>query len=258
MSFSVDWLATRRLADHRSRNADIAARLKHHFEDRASVRVLDLGCGTGSNMAATSKLLPNNQHWTLVDNDLALLHRIEPVNNIPFETQQADLAHDLDALFNQQFDLVTASALFDLAGSTFTHELVRRTSEISAAFFTVLTYDGHEGWLPAHKYDAQVLAAFHADQHTDKGLGPALGPEATKFLASAFTEAGYETQVGKSDWHLSDAKDTALIRMLADGIHAATAPVLGDTAVSWHEERVKASSVRIGHLDLIALPPKAR
>ena len=42
-----------------------------HFGGRRPIRVVDLGCGTGSNLRATAPLLGAEQHWTLVDYDPA-------------------------------------------------------------------------------------------------------------------------------------------------------------------------------------------
>lgn len=254
MSFSADWLTMRRAADFRARNAEVASALSQHFAGRRALRVLDLGCGTGSNMVATSALLPAGQHWVLVDNDPALLKRITPANGVPFETLQADLSADLDRLFQQPFDLVTASALFDLAGSAFLDRLIQHVHASSAAFFTVLTYDGQETWSPEHPEDAAVLGAFHADQHSDKGLGPALGPQATDHLRSGFQAKGYSVTTGSSDWHLSAETDSALIAMLAEGISSAVQPRLGHRADHWLQARRSAQRVQIGHQDLLALP----
>ena len=65
--FSPDWLALREPVDHRSRDAATAARLTEHFAGRQTVSVVDLGCGAGSNIRATYRLLPSAQAWTLVD-----------------------------------------------------------------------------------------------------------------------------------------------------------------------------------------------
>lgn len=257
MSFSAKWLSTRRSADHRSRNPEIAKHLAQHFEEHRSLRILDLGCGTGANMAATSTLLPKGQHWTMVDNDPELLDIITSVEGVSFERLQADLSTDLDRLFEQRYDLITASALFDLAGGAFMDRLVQHVVNMSAAFFTVLTYDGEEDWQPANVNDATVLSAFHADQHADKGLGPALGPDATDYLRDRFESAGYNVNSGKSDWQLKQSKDSMLIQMLADGIHSATAPRIGPPADDWRVAQETAHAVRVGHKDIVAIPSAA-
>ena len=48
--FSPEWLALREPIDHRSRNAELASSLSARFQQRSAVEVVDLGCGTGSNL----------------------------------------------------------------------------------------------------------------------------------------------------------------------------------------------------------------
>ncbi|MEO1491099.1 MAG: SAM-dependent methyltransferase [Pseudomonadota bacterium] len=256
MSFSADWLTLRRGADLRARNRELAAALTSWAATRAHpVRVLDLGAGTGANLAATAPALGDRQHWRLVDNDAGLLARVTPPASVTVETVVADLAAPMDALFDPVPDLVTASAFFDLCGAALINQLVALTTQADAAFYTVLSYDGRETWAPPHPADTAVLAAFHTDQRSDKGLGPALGPDATAHLDAAFRAAGYVTRTGPSDWHLDAPRDGELIAALAAGSAAAAEPQLGQTARDWGMARADASSVMIGHLDFLALPP---
>ncbi|MEL7467987.1 MAG: class I SAM-dependent methyltransferase [Pseudomonadota bacterium] len=256
MSFSADWLDLRADADRQARNPDMAARLSARFQGVEGLRILDLGSGTGANMRLTSQLLGPKQHWTLVDNDPALLSTVTGPTGVGFETRQADLARDLDSLFDTGVDLVTASAFFDLAGAELIDSIVSATVDTGAAFYTVLTYDGEETWSPAHAADSVVHQAFLADQQTDKGLGPARGPAATVHLANAFRSHGYVVAQGKSDWVLSQPEDAALIAALAQGAASAVENTVGDVAWDWARSRQTAESVRIGHLDLFAHPPE--
>ena len=256
MSFSADWLALRADADRLARNAGLAADLAAWAEGREDLRVLDLGSGTGANLAALASLLPAAQHWVLADSDADLLGQVTPPEGIDVEQRVTDLGSGLGTLFQPAPDLVTASAFFDLCGAGFVDDLVARTGRAGAAFHTVLSYDGREDWSPPHPLDEAVLAAFHADQARDKGLGPALGPKATDYLARAFEAAGYRVTTGASDWQLSAVQDAALIAALARGSADAVAPVLGtETAQAWHTARARAERIMIGHQDLLALPP---
>ena len=125
-----------------------------------------------------------------------------------------------------------------------------------AAFYTVLTYDGREEWLLPHPLDAGVLAAFHADQRRDKGLGPALGPEVHAHLANRLRDLGYQVFEGSSDWQLQRPGDSELIAALAEGAAAAVAGAVGvERSNQWLAARTGAHGVTIGHRDLLALPP---
>lgn len=254
MGFSADWLSLRATADTRARDGGLAKRLVTALPQR-DLRILDLGSGTGANMAALALQLPQSQHWVLTDVDPALLQHVTPPKGITCDRQQINLAQDLSPLFDPSPDLVTASAFFDLCGPKIIDRIIAATTAANAAFYTVLTYDGRENWAPPHSLDADVLAAFHADQRSDKGMGAALGPDATTYLADQFKKAGYQVHTAPSDWILEQPSDTGLIAALADGSANAVTPYLGtDKATEWQDARTQATHVLIGHQDLLALP----
>jgi SAM-dependent methyltransferase len=261
--FSADWLALRAAADARARDKGLAARLGGYFASCGEVRVLDLGAGTGANLRATAPLIAAPQHWVLADNDAALLARAEPVANVTVECRAIDLVVDLSGLFDPASDLVTASAFFDLCGADWIDRLVGLVAGSGAALYTVLTYDGREAWEPPHPLDVDVLAAFHADQRRDKGLGPALGPDAHAYLAGRLRGLGYRVFEGTSDWVLQQPGDGALIAALAEGSAATVTGTIGGVigagrAETWRAARTGASAVTIGHRDLFAFPPENR
>ncbi|HUS54943.1 MAG TPA: class I SAM-dependent methyltransferase [Thermohalobaculum sp.] len=255
--FDADWLALRAGADARARDKGLAARMRAYFADRDQVRVLDLGAGTGANLRATAPLIGVPQHWVLADNDMALLARVEPVANAAVTRCAVDLAGDLSVLFDPVPDLVTASAFFDLCSKEWIRRLVELAASSGAALYAVLTYDGREDWAPPHPLDREVLAAFHADQRRDKGLGLALGPDAHAALAACLRGHGYTVFEGQSDWELTLPGDAGLIAALANGSAATVGATIGLAgAERWRAARCAAASVTIGHQDLLALPPR--
>lgn len=254
-AFAAEWLRLRAPADQRARNATLAAELARAFAGHNHVRVLDLGAGTGNNLRATSPLLPGRQTWRLVDADPAALALVEPPEGISVETEVADLALGLEPLLNPMPDLVTASALIDLAGATWLEGLANCLAAHRLPFYCVLSYTGEEVWQPPHPLDDAVREALHADQGRDKGLGPALGPAAHEFLASKLEHLEHRILTGESDWNLTPAEDATLIAELARGTARAVATALGSEAATWGGARVNATSVRVSHSDLLALPP---
>lgn len=274
--FSADWLALREPADHRSRNPKLAQALANHFDGWRPVTVIDLGCGTGSNLRATSLHLGPEQFWTLVDYDRALLdaaaERLQAwadgaatkddalvlfkgPKRITVSFRQADLARDLEDVLAPGANLVTASALFDLVSAEFLTRLVREVTRRKAAFYTVLTYDGDQRWTPEHPADAALLDAFHAHQATDKGFGISAGPNAPDVMSEAFSAAGYDVLEGDSAWRLGEA-ESALIAELANGFAdaaAETGRVEAATIAEWRA--VVRTAAVVGHADTLALPP---
>ena len=253
--FSADWLKLRAGADARSRNPGLAARLSAHFAGRDGLTLLDLGAGTGNNMRATAPLLPVPQHWRLADADADLLALATPPEGVTCTPVACDLAGGIAPLLAPPPDLVTASALFDLAGADWIAALVAEIARHRLPLYAVLSYNGEETWAPPHPLDGQALAAFHADQRRDKGLGPALGPKAPAFLAAALRKVDYQIYEAPSDWRLRAPEDAEHIAALAEGSADAMRPALGEDAETWLAARRRAAQVRVGHVDILALPP---
>jgi SAM-dependent methyltransferase len=254
--FSTDWLALRAAADARARDKGLAARLGEYFAGHGHLRVVDLGAGTGANLRATAPLIAAPQHWVLADNDAALLAQAERAANTTITRCAIDLSGDLSGLFDPAPDLVTASAFFDLCGADWIDRLMSLVAASGAALYALLTYDGREAWAPPHPLDAEVLAAFHADQRRDKGLGLALGPGAHGYLENRLRDVGYQRFEGSSDWQLTRPGDAGLIAALAQGSAASVAEAVGpDRIGNWRAARIKATRVNIGHRDLLAVPP---
>jgi SAM-dependent methyltransferase len=274
--FSAEWLDRREPADHRSRNRKLEHMVARHFDGWRPVTVVDLGCGTGSNLRATAPLLGPEQHWTLVDLDRALLDAaatrltdwadgsdwkdeqlvlFKGAKRIAVEFRQADIAHDLDAALGAGGNLVTASALFDLVSAEFIQRFAAAIAARKAAFYTVLTYDGDQRWTPEHDADAALVDAFHIHQMRDKGFGPAAGPDAPDVLAEAFSGAGYAVTEGDSAWRLG-AGDEALVAELSRGFADAVEETGAlDPATLAQCRTVTHTAATVGHADTLALPP---
>lgn len=273
--FSPEWLALREPVDHRSRDSGLAERVRDRFARRDSVAVVDLGCGSGSNIRATYALLGARQDWTLVDYDARLLaaaaERLtawadrctrdsdglslkKAGKALRVRFRQADLNADLEPALGPAPDLVTASALFDLCSAAFIETFARAVAARKAAFYTVLTYDGRQDWTPKHEADADMRAAFLAHQLTDKGFGASAGWTAPRALFKAFGGTGYQVLEGESPWVL-DATDGRLIADLAAGFAdavAETGRVTPERLASWRG--VSRAGAVVGHVDTLALP----
>lgn len=281
MSFSAEWLALREPVDHRSRNAGLANAVRAHFAGRGDLRIVDFGCGTGSNLRATHALLPAVQHWTLVDYDAGLLaaartalrgwadsadwsddqlHLTKSGRSLHVGFRRIDLNADLDRALEPRPDLVTASALFDLISEGWIRSFAAKLAAQRCAFYTVLTYDGRDDFLPQHPADRAVVAAFAAHQAGDKGFGPAAGPRGADALASALSDAGFAVQEADSPWRLG-AADSVLAQALIGGIAQAVREteklpptVLADWAAFRQANLTVAESlVLTGHRDTFAV-----
>ncbi|NNU79444.1 class I SAM-dependent methyltransferase [Halovulum dunhuangense] len=251
MGFSPDWLSLREPADHAARDAALL-NAAAGAAGRAPV-VLDLGCGTGSTIRAFGTRLPETTRWRLVDLDPTLLEHA--ARQAPqAQTFRLNLS-DLDALPLEGVTLVTASALLDLMPRDWVARLADRLAGAGCAFYAALNYDGMMRWTPAHPDDAGITDAFNRHQRGDKGIGPALGPDAGPVAAELFRARGFEVRLADSPWVLGPS-EARLHAELAQGI-ARAAEETGLAADAWAAARATpdwAGSAVIGHCDLLAIP----
>jgi hypothetical protein len=254
--FSIDWLNLRESADHRARALPLLVRARHWLEDAGpGAVIIDLGAGTGSTLRAVNV---SQAYWHLVDHDAALLAEARRRHGAEFAlaTHAVDLC-EFDALPLQGARMISASALFDLVSKAFCDALVARLTHHRAALYAALSYDGLMRWTPTHRLDAAVLEAFNADQRRDKGLGPALGPQATSYLEQALSQRNYQVVVARSPWRLGP-EDAALVCELCRGCAAAVRTVF-DTEVlaqwlRYRLENARSGTCVVGHSDLWAQP----
>jgi ubiquinone/menaquinone biosynthesis C-methylase UbiE len=275
--FSADWLALREPVDHRSVSPLVRDAVRKWIGPRKQIDIIDLGCGSGSNLRGFAPYLPSAQRWRLVDWDQALLDHARTAiaewadgseisanglvvqasgKQIDVAFDQADLMKDYARVLDKPAGLVTAAAFFDLVSAEWIGDFCEALAKRHLPLYTVLTYDGQEEWTPADTHDAAMLAAFHAHQQSDKGFGPAAGPGAIEALRKALEAEGYTVITDASPWRM-DRADARLIAELAAGTARAaveSGQVSESAAAQWLAARRGAESCRIGHVDLFARP----
>jgi SAM-dependent methyltransferase len=281
--FSPEWLALREPADHRAVNATVRQRLVRHVEGHGPMSVVDLGCGSGSNLRGLAPFLGPEQHWRLVDNDVGLLDaaaaRLRGWSDAAMDTAEGlklgrglisvsvsfrhfDLSNGDFGSIIEGTHLVTGAALFDLVSYRLIDRLAEAVTAGGRLFYTVLTYDGLAGWYPEHPVDSAMRDALNEHQRGEKGFGPAAGPAATDALAAAFTRRGYAVVRGKSPWVLGHG--FAALRRMCDESWAETVRETGlvpqARVAEWLQHRLANDNAvtTIGHEDLLALPPAAQ
>jgi hypothetical protein len=262
--FSAEWLALREPADHGAVNLSVRQALIQALRRYSSISIVDLGCGTGSNLRSLAPMIPCQQHWTLADHDVSLLTAARSAlagfntpNLASITYRQAGLSCGTFAPIIAGATLVTGAALFDLFSAAAIDSLAAAVAANRQIFAAVLTYDGIAAWIPASTIDGRMRDAFNKHQLRDKGFGPAAGPSAASLLAEAFAKHGYRIIRGKSPWIL-DAPHAPLRAELDRGWASAvreTGLVPESDIAEWLALRSRPEAVTIVcHEDLLALP----
>jgi hypothetical protein len=267
MSFSASWLELREPHDRRARNTAVLDAVARAFADQSSVSITDLACGTGSTVRALSPRLKARQNWRLADNDLSLLART-PQSRPPdlmVATTPIDLERDLEAALDGPADLVTTSALLDLVSDAWLNRLAIEAAARRLPVYAALSYDGRVDMTPSDPGDGAIIGAVNQHQRTDKGFGPALGPDAAKLAPQHFERVGYTVVQGASDWVFGPNDREIQLETLTGWATAAremgTVPL--PDVVSWLTRRrdlvaAGRSTIRVGHIDLFARPTGSR
>lgn len=270
MSFSAAWLDLREPYDRAATAREPLAAVRAALAAREGLRAVDLGAGTGAAIRTIAPLLPRPQHWIAVERDPELVaegkRRLAAglPAGVRVEWREIDLAtpEGLARAVPEGTHLVAASALFDLVSGSWLEALAGLLAARGAILWSRLTVDGRIGFDPPDPFDPRVVELFRAHQRTDKGFGPALGPEAPEVLRKLLAPLPGRIVEAASDWELGPA-DVALQEELIPGFAQAAAEMApGETAAvgAWRQRRRThlargRSHLRVGHRDLARIPP---
>jgi len=214
-------------------------------------------------MRFVAPLLPLPQQWTLVDHDADLLGavRIPDIDGVRVQTLTLDLADP--RVLDAEVDLVSMQALLDLVSEEWLDHLVEWLVQRRLPLLAALSVDGRVDWSPPDPRDVQVQSAFRAHQLTDRGFGASPGPQAAPLLGERLAAAGYRVEVAQTDWQIP-SKSTQMLQEMVNGTAQAAEEachgITSEAAVaSWRADRLAAVtaeklSLRVGHLDLLAVP----
>jgi SAM-dependent methyltransferase len=278
-AFDATWLTLREPYDHAARSAKLADRFAAAVG--AAQRLIDLGCGTGSNLRYLAPRIRGPQHWLCVDHDPALLNAarralldwgtrqswrsrgdgddvtlVRPGGEIAVGFALGDLARG--ALPDRDLSAgLSASALLDLTSAAWLDHLANWCR--GRPVLIALSFDGRLGFEPVAPEDRTIRERFVAQQRTDKGFGPALGRGAAPYLADRLVACGHEVALETADWRLGP-EDRPLLGATLEGIVRAAREMAHDSSLerwaTWRRQQLAADDLRltIGHLDLLALP----
>lgn len=280
--FSGTWLAAREPADHEARSGALAEYFARLVGDQPVL--LDLACGTGSNIRYLVPRLGRQQRWIGLDHDAALLDEAERLlvafagelemapapaegrllldgrgQTLDIRLRERDLARGAAGFSLDGVTGLTASALLDLTSADWLESLAKRIRAERLPALFALNFDGGLEFNPPHELDDEIRRRFVAHQRTDKGFGPALGPDAIFFFAERLRRMALDVTQEASDWRLGHDQ-ALLLRLFIEGQASALAQQgpLDPPLQAWFEQRLQEVAdgrleLVVGHQDLLVV-----
>jgi hypothetical protein len=252
-----DWLALRRATDAAAREAalPLVARLTTELAP-GPVTVFDIGAGTGANQEWLERRLGMPSVWVLLDHDPDLLG--SPLHGTGRRVLGGVEALDALVAATPGPRLLTCSALLDVLDAAQLDGLAASLVKHSVPGLFALSVDGSFDIDQADPDDPLVRAAFN--DHQRRAGRP--GPHAPAYLEARCRALGCDVHRRETPWLLDGGSHGPLLsRMLRERADAAAAqrPQDAHAIRSWLDRRLhrldRSLSVRIGHVDLLVLPP---
>lgn len=235
-----EWLNLRYDADCQSRNQRVQEQVLGQLKED-TIRILDIGAGTGSNIRyLLTKLTNPKQQWILLDQEEDLLQNVKHHLAI-----LADLQHQSDAKFAFHYegreisveflvgdlfsskveaymkssDLIVANAFFDLLSKSQLSSFMSMLKANEQLLLATINYTGTTFSVHHSKQDDIWIERYHQHMKRPSLSGSSTGPDCINEMTRIIQDHGLRYVAGPSDWVL-DLKEP-LIQGIFDFMEAA-------------------------------------
>ena len=193
-----------------------------HCRDKTSLKIVDLGAGTGANCIYFAERLTTSQKWILIEQDSKLCREAHQRISTHFQQNGWSCVEDDARVFarkggrqvhveiiNQSFfdlesiitpqkvDLVMAAAVFDLLQEEEFRQLANAIFNCAPALFTTMNYTTMK-FIPEAENDDYYIRLYEAHMQRNGGMGA----DCTQQMHDVFLEMDLQIELGKSQWQL--------------------------------------------------------
>jgi SAM-dependent methyltransferase len=225
----AEWLELRIPYDAKGRNSIVEASCQQYLKECKSLKIVDLGAGTGANCRYYLSKTAQDQEWFLVEQNQELLEiafdRIivwAQENKYESQLQNSILIlknraykitiHrivgsilDLENLIDlNTFDLAVANAVFDLFSEKQFQTLLECLKKYQLPLLATINYTGTH-FIPQTEDDFYFVNYYHQHMQRPQYFGRGMGPDCGSFIGEAMKRIGMEVLQGESPWEISSS-----------------------------------------------------
>lgn len=233
----AEWLELRIPYDAKGRNSIVEASCQQYLKKRQSLKIVDLGSGTGANCRYYLSKISQEQEWFLVEQNQELLEIAfdklivwAQENGYESQWQNSILVlknqvykitiHrivgsilDLENLIDlNTFDLAVANAVFDLFSEKQFQTLLECLKKYHLPLLATFNYTG-TNFIPQTEDDSYFIKYYHQHMQRPQYFGRGMGPDCGSSMWEAMKRIGMNVLQGESPWEISSS-DPVFLQLL--------------------------------------------
>ena len=284
----IQWLSHRFACDAAARHAATERQFLDFFaQHQTTLRLVDLGSGTGANFRYYFERIPHPQSWTLIEQDPALseacrvsLRQFADERGYTWEEEDGQLRinkpgqtatvslvsgriEQVEQLTDlTQTDAITANAVFDLLSFEQFDTLVGKLIQYEVCLLATLNYY-ETSFLPFAEEDHRFLRLYHTHMKRPQPFGMAMGADCSEEMLDLLEQHPMAVAQGGSQWHLKKHHSTMhhyLLHFMENALHELNLSAAERQGFDqWFEEKRQLSRERkleiiVDHSDIFAYP----
>ena len=224
----AQWLAHRFACDAEARHDEIEHKFLDFFrQHQTSLKIVDIGSGTGANVRYYFDKIPHAQEWTLIEQSTYLLEecrhslsafaqehnyswqaqgdaflltdteeKTATIKLVPGRLEHIEQLTDLP-----HTDVVTANAVFDLLSFEQFDALVSTLARHDVCLLATLNYY-ETSFLPFSDQDHRFTHWYHMHMKRPQPMGIAMGPDCSAEMLDLLAQHHMMIEQEGSQWHL--------------------------------------------------------